>query len=453
MSAIAVRGAARQPAPVLRSYRFELVKLLAQWRVRILLVVCWVVPAAFIAVVSRQSALPSDTVFGRQMSATGWAGALVVLAFACLWALPLLTALVAGDVFAVEDRLGTWRHLLVAVRSPLAIFVGKALASATVIGLLVLGLAVSGAVGGLLSAGDRPLNGLDGSALVGTQVAGRFVLAWLVVLAPTAAFAAVGLLGSVALGRSPMALVLPGVLAVALAVVQLLPLPVALRLALPSQAFTAWRGLFVGDVMVGPLVVGVVVALAWAALATLVAYRLFRRRDFTDVADDGSGRRLVLAGLLPLAVLGAVSVAVVALVAGARPAGGSGVDQRRLESSLATSYSHLYRLQAAELNRPAVTEAELAPSAACDKGGSLVADEGPGNDWRCVVTWHLPGTRAVGTAIYQLDVAADGRYVADGDGPQEVNGFFLLQAPYGVAPNPLWQLDGLVDLLPPTRKD
>lgn len=443
-------AATLRPAPFVRGYRFELLKLVSQWRVRLLVGVCWLAPGAFVGVVSRQSALPADTVFGRLMHSTGWAGALVVLAFACLWALPLLTALVAGDVFAVEDRLGTWRHLLIAVRSKRRIFAGKALASATVIGLLVLGLAVSGLVGGLVSAGDRPLAGLDGSPLEGTALAGRFVLAWLCVLAPTAAFAAVGLLGSVALGRSPMGLVTPAVLAVLLAVVQLLPLPLAVRLALPSQAFTAWRGLYVQDVQVGPLVLGVVVALAWAGVATLVAYRLFLRRDFTDLADDGSGTRLVLAGLLPLALLAVVSVLVVALTA---PAAGSGIDAAKLEGSLATSYAHLYRLQAAELGRPPVTEEQLQTSATCDKGGSLVEDEGAGNDWRCVVSWHLPGARAVGSAVYQLDVAADGRYVADGDGPQEVNGFFLLQAPYGPAPNPLWQFDGLVDLLTPTRKD
>ena len=37
--------------------------------------------------------------------------------------------MVAGDVFATEDRLGTWRHLLVAVRSPRRIFVAKVLAT------------------------------------------------------------------------------------------------------------------------------------------------------------------------------------------------------------------------------------------------------------------------------------------------------------------------------------
>ena len=111
-------------------------------------------------------------------------------------------------------------------------------------------------------------------------------------------------------------------------------------------------------------------------------------------------------------------------VAAATPARGSGIDQHKLEASLATAYAHLYRLQTEQLHRPAVTEAELHTSAACDKGGDRVADRGPGNDWRCVVSWRLPGSTAVGSAIYQLDVTADGRYVADGDGPKEVNGFF-----------------------------
>ena len=67
--------------------------------------------------------------------------------------LPLLTSLVAGDVFAAEDRINTWRHLLVAVRSPRRIFVTKALASLTIILALVAGLAISGIVGGLARRG------------------------------------------------------------------------------------------------------------------------------------------------------------------------------------------------------------------------------------------------------------------------------------------------------------
>ena len=205
--------AGARPAPVLHGYRFELVKLLSQWRIRLLLLACWVAPAAFVAAVSLQSSLPADTVFGRWMNATGWAGSLVVLDFSCTWALPLLTALVAGDVFAVEDRLGTWRHLLVAVRSPRRIFAAKSLASLTVILLLVAGLAASSVAGGLAAVGNQPLVGLDGRLLAPADAAGMVLLSWACALAPTLAFAAVGLLGSIALGRSPMGLLMPALLA------------------------------------------------------------------------------------------------------------------------------------------------------------------------------------------------------------------------------------------------
>jgi ABC-2 type transport system permease protein len=448
-AAVTLPRAGTRPAPVLRAYRFELVKLLAQWPIRIVLLACWLGPALLVGVISRQTSLPSDTVFGRWMSQTGWAGPLVVLSFSCSWVLPVLTSLTAGDVFAVEDRLGTWRHLLVAVRSPRRIFAAKALASLTVIMLLVAGLGVSGVVGGLAAVGNRPLVGLDGHLLEPGQAAGSVLLAWVVVLAPTLAFAAVGLLGSVALGRSPMGLVMPALLALLLQIAQLLPLPVVVRVALPSYAFVAWRGLFTDPAQTAPVVIGIAVSLAWAVTASALAYRLFMRRDFTNAAYDGFGRRVLVRAALPLAALLAASIGV---IAASTSASGSGIDRAKLDGSLATAFAHLYRLQTGELHRPDVTEAHLRSGASCDKGGPLGEDVGPGNDWRCVVTWHIPGATAIGQAVYQLDVSPDGRFVADGDGPQEVNGFFQVNTPTGAAPNPLWQFDGSVDLLTPLSK-
>ena len=437
--------AAVRPVSVARGYRFELVKLLAQWRVRLLIIACWLAPGLFVAVVSQQSNLPSDTTFGRWMNATGWAGPLVILGFAGLYALPLLTSLVAGDVFAVEDRLGTWRHLLVAVRSYRRIFAVKALASLTVILLLTVGLAVSGIVGGLASVGTQPLVGLDGHLLGSGATAGKVVLAWIVALAPTVALAAIGLLGSVALGRSPMGLLLPVLVAIVMDLAQMLPLPVAVRLALPSYGYIAWCGLFTSPAQVGPVLISVVVSLVWAVVAVVLAYVLFLRRDFTSVTYDGAGRRALLVGGLPLVGLLAVSIGVVAVTTQATA---TGIEQDKIQQSVATAFGHLYRMQTAQLHRPDVTEAALAATAACTKGDGLVAPEGAGNDWRCVVSWHLPGVAATGSAIYQLDVTSDGRYIADGDGPKEVNGYFLLRTPTGDEPNPLWQFDGNVDLLP-----
>ncbi|GAA1236085.1 ABC transporter permease [Oryzihumus leptocrescens] len=432
-----------RPAGLVPSVLFELSKLFAQWRIRIVLGACWVAPAAFIVAASGQSSLPSDTVFGRWMFATGWAGSLVLLSFACSWVLPLLTSLVAGDVFAAEDRLGTWRHLVMAVRSPRRIFVAKALASSVVILLMQLGLAASSIGGGIAVVGDRELVGLDGR-LIGTGQSARLVLlSWACVALTSLAFAAVGLLGSVVLGRSPMGLLMPALLAFLLQAAQLLPMPAAVRLALPSQGFVAWRGLFTGPAESQPLLIGLMVSLAWTIVATTLAYVIFVRRDFTDLASDGSAPRTVLVAALPVVALAAVSIAGVAV---AMPAIGSGIDKGKVERSLATSFAHLYRLQSRELHRTEIPEKQLGASASCHRAGSAGDDEGPGNDWRCAVSWQIPGAVAVGTALYQVDVAADGRYVADGDGPKEVNGYFTVRTPNGDAANPLWQVDGLLDL-------
>ena len=436
--------------PLARGYRFELVKLLAHWRIRLLILACWIGPALAVIAVSGQGTLPSDTLFGREMHATGWAGALVVLSFAGSWFFPLLTSVIAGDVFSAEDRLGTWRHLLVAVRSPRLIFAAKALASFTVLLMCLPGLAVSGVVGGLV-VGSRPLTGLDGHLLSPADAAGKLVLAWLCVLAPILAFAAIGLLASVIFGRSPIGLLLPafGGLGMQLAS-QSLPMPVAVRLALPSFAFLSWNGLFTSPPMLGQVLTGIAVSLAWAVTATALAYALFVRRDFTNLANDGSMRRAITFGILPLLGVWALSAGVVAAATGAT---GSGIDASKLQQSLATSFAHIYPVQTQEVNHLNVTAAQLRASASCTRGGGLEAQEGPGNDWRCTVSWHLPGVNdATGQAIYQLEVNANGRYVADGDGPTEVNGYYVVHTAYGDAPNPLWQFDGLVDLLSATSK-
>jgi ABC-2 type transport system permease protein len=242
-----------------------------------------------------------------------------------------------------------------------------------------------------------------------------------------------------------MGLLLPALVALAMQIVQMLPEPVAVRLALPGYAFIAWNGLFTSPLQLAPLLINIVVSLVWAAVATALAYSVFLRRDFTSLTHDGSGRRALTVGVLPLAGLLAVSIGV---IAGTTPSMGSGITKPKVQDSVAVAFAHLYRMQTTQLNRPAVADEELRTTAACTKGGGSGEQEGPGNDWRCVVTWHLPGVEAAGTAIYQLDVTADGRYMADGDGPKEVNGYFLVRTPQGDAPNPLWQFDGNVALLP-----
>jgi ABC-2 type transport system permease protein len=450
-SAAPASPAASRPVPVGSTYRFELVKLLSQWRIRLLIAACWILPAIGLYAVAHEQSLPSDTLYARWLHASGLAASLAALSFAGNWVLPLVTSIIAGDVFSSEDRLGTWRHLLVAVRSPRRIFAAKALASLTVIVIGFPGLAVSATAGGIAASGIRPLTGMDGLQLTPGDAAVRIAAVWLCALAPTLALAAIGLLGSVALGRSPMGLLIPAVVALGMQVAQDVPMAAALRLALPGYVFLSWNGLFDTPQQPGMMLIGVAVSLAWAATATVAAYLIFMRREFSNVNHDGSGRRAITLGVLPLAGVFAVSAGILALAA---PEGtGSGITEPKVETALATEFANLYPMQVSEIYHQNVTKSQLDVTALCDRGGGLIAPEGPGNDWRCTVSWHVPGiSDAVGQAIYQLDVSPNGRFVADGDGPKEVNGYFLVHASYGDAPNPLWQFDGNVDLLATTSK-
>jgi len=92
---------------------------------------------------------------------------------------------------------------------------------------------------------------------------------------------------------------------------QMLPLPVAVRLALPGYAFISWNGLFTDPEQLSPLLIGVAVSLVWAVVATSLAYLLFLRRDFTNLANDGAGRKALTLAALPLAGVLAVTIGVV----------------------------------------------------------------------------------------------------------------------------------------------
>ena len=59
-----------------------------------------------------QSRRPRTPCSAGSSTDNGFALALLVLGFAAQWVLPLLTAIVAGDIFASEDQHGTWKTVL-----------------------------------------------------------------------------------------------------------------------------------------------------------------------------------------------------------------------------------------------------------------------------------------------------------------------------------------------------
>ncbi len=126
---------------VIHVYRWELAKLLAQKRTYLGLGVAMLVPIVFVVVLLTQSGGPNDILLGRNIRDTGLATPFVVLFFMSIWGLPLITALVAGDIVASESHNGTLKTILTRSLDRGEVFAGKVLATATytVAAILTLG--------------------------------------------------------------------------------------------------------------------------------------------------------------------------------------------------------------------------------------------------------------------------------------------------------------------------
>src|SRR5437016_7150498 len=146
-----------------RVYRWEVAKLLAQKRTYLGLGAATIVPVIFVVVLVLQTGGPNDVPLGRYIRDTGLAVPFVVLFFMSIWGLPLITALVAGDIVASETHNGTLKTILTRSRERGEIFAGKALATATYTLAVVFSMGLVGLVAGRIAGGFHPLTSLAGT--------------------------------------------------------------------------------------------------------------------------------------------------------------------------------------------------------------------------------------------------------------------------------------------------
>src|SRR5262249_43864885 len=168
------------------------------------------------ATMRAQSAVPSDTLFGRFMMESGFALPLVVLGFASLWAFPVLASIVGGDLFSAEDRYGTWPTVLTRSRSRAEMFSGKVIAALGFSSLAVGILAFCSMAAGVLVIGAQPLFDLSGALLSPAQAITRVALAWVSIWPPALGFTAIAVLVSVATRSSVAGVGVPGVIGLAM---------------------------------------------------------------------------------------------------------------------------------------------------------------------------------------------------------------------------------------------
>lgn len=264
-------------------YRWELRKLRAQKRTYIGLAAAVAIPLIFILAlaVDNSGGGPEELPFSAYVRETGFAIPLVCLAFGAFWLLPLLTALVAGDIVANEDHNGTLKTILTRSVERWQVFAGKVLAVLTyTVALLAIYVSVGLVVGGLVWGFD-PLTTLSGTRIDAGRalvLTGAGTLAYLL---PLSAIAAIGVLLSTVTRNSAAAVVGTLMVSIFMQIIAAISALDALDPYLLSTQFNAWQGILREPVDWDPILRSAWVCGLYALPSLGWALTAFLRRDVT----------------------------------------------------------------------------------------------------------------------------------------------------------------------------
>jgi ABC-2 type transport system permease protein len=268
---------------VAKIYRWEIAKLLAQKRTYLGIVSAALVPVIFVVVLLLQTGGPNEVPLGRYIRDTGLAVPFVVLFFMSIWGLPLITALVAGDIVASESHNGTLKTILTRSRQRGEVFTGKVLASISYTLAIVFAMGVVGLVAGGIAWGFHPLTSLSGTKVSTGHGLGLLAASLAIYAFPLVGIAAFGLMLSTITRNSAASVVGTLMWALLMQLLGVLPGTESFRPYLLGTQFDAWHGFLRTPADWVPVVRALWVCALYIAVPLFVAYTVFLRRD---VAGD-----------------------------------------------------------------------------------------------------------------------------------------------------------------------
>ena len=264
---------------VIRVYRWEIAKLLAQKRTYLGLGAAVAVPIIFVVVLLIQGGGPSDVPLGRYIRDTGLAIPFVVLFFMSIWGLPLITALVAGDIVASETHNGTLKTILTRSRGRGEVFAAKTLATATYTLTLVLAIGLAALAAGTLAWGFHPLTSLSGTKVSPGHGLAPLLGSLAIYVLPLAAIAAFGILLSTVTRNSAASVVGALMWALFMQLLGVLPGTGAIQPYLLGTQFEAWHGFLRTPADWLPVTRALWVCALYIGTPLIAAYLVFLRRD------------------------------------------------------------------------------------------------------------------------------------------------------------------------------
>lgn len=413
--------------------RVELAKLVAQGPIRVVLLLCITIPIAFAVFTKSQwPSGPSDTLFGRWAGTTGFATSLTFLNFANFYGVPLLAGLFAGDIFASEDRHGTWKMILTRSASRTHIFGGKAIAATVCVWAGFLALGALSLLAGVAISGGSDLVNVSGQLVPAGQAWGLVSLAWLYSLLPASAFTALGMLLSIASRSTIVGVLGPVVIAGALQLLDVVGYGRVARTISLGAPFDAWHALFTDPLCLGTVLQGGIASIVWTAIFGGGAWYLLRNRAFASSDTTPRLQRRAAFRIIGVAV---VIVAGLAAIAGAGP---TNLSAKQLQASIAPTFGNLAVVHYQWLNG---SDHVASPpmKATCNRGAGTEKNQGPGTDWACTLvdTRQSDGAPPV---VLDVTLKANGCYSA-GAG-SELGALVLTDRKGRPVINPLYEFDG-----------
>jgi ABC-2 type transport system permease protein len=264
------------------AFLWEVTKLASLMRTRVTLLLCLLAPIAIVFILKGQQPPPKDTLYGRYIHESGYAVALLMLGFATQWLLPLLTAIVAGDIFASENSYGTWKTVLTRSVSRKQVFWGKTLAACAFALTALTVLAASTLLTSVAAVGAQPVDGLSGQLIPSGTAFALVAGSWASTLIPVLGFTCLAILLSARTGNAALAIAGTVVIGQALQLIGGIGAAAALRPLLLTTPFAAWHGLLAQYRFYSLLGWGAVSVLVWSAVCLTWAFLYLRKRDITE---------------------------------------------------------------------------------------------------------------------------------------------------------------------------
>jgi ABC-2 type transport system permease protein len=203
----------------------------------------------------------------------------VVLLFMSIWGLPLLAALVAGDIVAAEHHNGTLKTILTRSRERGEIFAGKMLASFSYTVLIVFAMGLVGVAAGSAAWGFNAFTSLSGTRVSALQGFALLLASLAIYVLPLIAIVCFGLMLSTVTRNSAASVVGTLMWALLMQLIGVLPGTASIQPYLLGTQFAAWHGLLRTPTDWVPVVRALWLSAIYGIVPLAIAYLVFLRRD------------------------------------------------------------------------------------------------------------------------------------------------------------------------------